>query len=92
MQSPFRYFNSSPEVIGETVHKGVAHPGEHDPIIAMDLWDRVQASLIEKAARHEKGTTQKEPSLLRGLLFDDGGNRMSPSGIVRLTGSEQEKP
>ena len=65
--------------IGEAVHKGTAHPGEHDPIIAVDLWDKVQASLTEKAAHHEKGINNRYPSLLRGLLFDDRRNHMSPS-------------
>ena len=65
--------------VGDAVHKGVAYPGEHRPIIAPDTWDHVQASLKEKAAHHEKGITHKEPSLLRGLLFDDSGNHMSPS-------------
>ena len=64
---------------GDAVHKGIAYPGEHRPIIAPDTWDHVQASLKEKAAHHEKGITHKEPSLLRGLLFDDRGNHMSPS-------------
>ena len=65
--------------VGDAVHKGVAYPGEHRPIIAPDTWEHVQASLKEKAAHHEKGITHKEPSLLRGLLFDDRGNHMSPS-------------
>ena len=64
---------------GDAVHKGIAYPGEHRPIIAPDTWEHVQASLKEKAAHHEKGITHKEPSLLRGLLFDDRGNHMSPS-------------
>ena len=65
--------------IGEAVHKGTAHPGEHDPIITVDLWDKVQAHLAEKAAHHEKGINNRYPSLLRGLLFDGRGNHMSPS-------------
>ncbi len=64
---------------GDAVHKGIAYPGEHRPIIAPDTWEHVQASLKEKAAHHEKGIPHKEPSLLRGLLFNDRGNHMSPS-------------
>ena len=65
--------------VGDVVHKGIAYPGEHDPVISVDLWDRVQARLTEKAAHHEKGINNRHPSLLRGLLFDDRGNHMSPS-------------
>src|SRR5437763_14381569 len=31
--------------IGEAVHKGTAFPGEHQPIIPRDLWDKVHATL-----------------------------------------------
>ncbi len=65
--------------VGDVVHKGIAYPGEHDPIIPVDLWDRVQARLAEKAAHHEKEINSRHPSLLRGILFDDRGNHMSPS-------------
>ena len=65
--------------IGDVVHKGLVYPGEHEGIIDQAIWNRVQATLEEKAAHHEKGTSQGQPSLLRGLLFDDRGNHMSPS-------------
>jgi DNA invertase Pin-like site-specific DNA recombinase len=31
--------------LGEAVHKGKSHPGEHDAIISQDLWDKVHAVL-----------------------------------------------
>ena len=64
---------------GEAVHKGNAYPGEHDPIICPSVWDKVQVLLNQNAIHHEKGLNHREPSLLRGLLFDDRGNHMSPS-------------
>ena len=33
--------------LGEAVHKGTAHPGEHDAIIERDLWDQVHALISE---------------------------------------------
>ena len=33
--------------IGLAVHKGTAYPGEHKPIIALDLWNRVHGILQE---------------------------------------------
>lgn len=65
--------------VGQAVHKGSAYPGEHDAIIDQATWDRVQALLNQNAIHHEKGLNHREPSLLRGLLFDDRGNHMSPS-------------
>jgi hypothetical protein len=29
---------------GEVVHKGIAYPGEHEPIVNEELWNTVQAS------------------------------------------------
>ena len=65
--------------VGDAVHKGNAYPGEHEAIISKEAWDQVQALLTENAIHHEKGVNHREPSLLRGLLFDDRGNHMSPT-------------
>src|SRR4029077_17881728 len=63
---------------GEIVHKEQSHPGEHTPIIDRPLWDAVQAQLASNAA-----ALHRQPSLLAGLLFDDDGNRMTPSHAVK---------
>jgi DNA invertase Pin-like site-specific DNA recombinase len=70
---------------GEAVHKGVAHPGEHDAIIAEDLWETVQTKLSAHASKQRKGRAESG-ALLMGLLFDDRGNRMSPSHTTRKGG------
>ncbi len=33
--------------IGLAVHKDVAYPGEHDPIVSQSLWDKTQSILRE---------------------------------------------
>jgi hypothetical protein len=35
--------------VGEAVHKGTAYPGEHQPIIPRELWDKVHAILRESS-------------------------------------------
>jgi site-specific DNA recombinase len=70
---------------GAAVHKGIAHPGEHDAIIAEDLWESVQAKLSANASEQRKGRAESG-ALLMGLLFDDRGNRMSPSHTIRKGG------
>lgn len=65
--------------VGDAVHKGNAYPGEHDAIINKEVWDQAQALLTQNAIHHEKGLHHRVSSLLRGLLFDDRGNHMSPS-------------
>jgi DNA invertase Pin-like site-specific DNA recombinase len=64
---------------GEIVHKGVAHPGRHDPIIDEVLFNDVQQILVANRANRERGTNADAPSLLAGLIFDADGNRMTPT-------------
>ena len=68
---------------GEIVHKGQSHPGEHTPIIDQPLWDAVQAQLAGNTTERTSGTRTHQPSLLAGMLFDRGGNRMTPSYAVK---------
>ena len=64
--------------LGETVHKGVANPGEHDAIVDQDLWDEVQRLLAaNRVIRRHQGNAN-DPSLLTGMICDGEGRRMSP--------------
>src|SRR6202047_5299137 len=47
--------------LGEIVHKGQFHPGEHSPIIDQPLWDAVQEQLAGNTARRRWGR-RKRPS------------------------------
>ena len=42
---------SNPIYIGEIRHKGVRHPGLHEPIVDRELWDKTQRSLRSQAVR-----------------------------------------
>lgn len=64
---------------GEATHKGNAYPGEHEAIIDKPLWDAVQAALTENRIERANGTNTKAPSLLTGLLFDETGERLTPT-------------
>jgi hypothetical protein len=71
---------SNPIYIGRIGHKGKLHDGQHPPIVTQDLWDQVQLRLSERRGTLvAKRTRQASESLLAGKLFDDRGNRMSPS-------------
>jgi site-specific DNA recombinase len=65
--------------IGNIVHKGVAHPGEHAPILPQELWDAVQTKLADSGPARIRATNIKHRSLLAGLLYDGLGRRMSTS-------------
>ncbi|HZZ24987.1 MAG TPA: recombinase family protein [Roseiarcus sp.] len=71
---------SNPIYIGRIAHKGCLHEGQHPPIVGRDLWDRVQQRLQDHAATvNTRRMRQSSDALLAGKLFDDRGNRMSPS-------------
>jgi site-specific DNA recombinase len=69
--------------IGEIVHKGVGYPGEHQPMIDQDTWDKVQTRLSANARTRRYRTNMKSPCLLTGLLFDEEGDRLSPSYCIK---------
>ncbi len=64
--------------IGEVVHQGIAYPGEHAAIIDTDLWSSVATSLAASRKRY-RGPNDAKPAPLVGKVFDDAGNRMSPT-------------
>jgi len=71
---------SNPIYVGRIAHKGQVHEGQHPPIVTRDLWDEVQQSLRDHlGAARTKRTRQSSDALLAGKLYDDGGNRMSPT-------------
>jgi DNA invertase Pin-like site-specific DNA recombinase len=73
---------SNPIYLGQLTHKGQVHEGLHDPIIDRETWDHVQQLLVEHAQR-TVGVRQQSDALLAGKLFDDRGNRMSPSHAAK---------
>ena len=64
---------------GEIVHNDNAYPGQHEPIIDEALWDEVQAALTENRVERTTRSQAVDPSLLAGLVYDDSGERMSPT-------------
>jgi len=64
--------------IGEIVYRGETHSGEYEPILDRALFEAVQAKLANQAVArslHLKGSS----AILAGRLFDDHGNRMTPT-------------
>ena len=64
--------------VGEVEFKGEVVNGEQPAILDRDLFDAVQAKLNEQANNHKAIRTKSE-ALLTGRVFDDRGNRMSPT-------------
>ena len=68
--------------LGAINHKAQSHPGEHEPIIERALFETVQARLDEQRRGKRRSRTSSD-ALLLGRIFDDRGNRMTPSYAVK---------
>jgi hypothetical protein len=66
--------------LGEALHKGTLHPGEHEAIVPHELWDKVHAILAEhwraRAARSRAATPAPLKGLIRCALY---GCAMTPT-------------
>jgi hypothetical protein len=78
MVGPLAHLLKNRFYVGEVAYRGEVHPGEHPPIVDRPLFEAVQDRLKEKAVTRRTLRTQS-PAFLMGLLYDDRGNRMSPS-------------
>ena len=68
---------------GEATHKGNAYPGEHAAIVDQALWEAVQSVIAGNRVVRATGANTKAPSLLTGLLFDEAGERLTPTWTVK---------
>jgi site-specific DNA recombinase len=64
--------------LGEINHRDQSYPGEHAAIISEDLFNAVQ-EIRKLGASDRRESNEKSGALLAGLLYDDKGNRMSPT-------------
>jgi site-specific DNA recombinase len=73
----------NPIYIGEVRHKGTRYPGQHEPIIARLQWDKAQELLQQRTVRTIGRPNGSMRSPLVGKLFDETGERLTPSHAVR---------
>jgi len=64
---------------GEIVHKQASYPGEHEALIDEGLWNEVHSRLVANRVDRQSGAKAAEPSLLAGLMYDEAGERMTPT-------------
>ena len=64
--------------LGEITHQGRTYPGEHQPILDRDLFEAVQTKLTSQAQARRQARAGSD-ALLIGRIFDDRGNRMTPT-------------
>lgn len=68
--------------LGEINHRDKSYPGEHEPIISVDLFDAVQTIRGEGGSSKRKGY-ERSGAMLAGFIFDDAGNRMTPVHVKK---------
>jgi DNA invertase Pin-like site-specific DNA recombinase len=77
-RGPLAYLLRNRFYIGEVAFKGEILPGEQPVILDRILFEAVQRKLDEQRTNHSTKRASSE-SLLMGHIFDDRGNRMTPS-------------
>jgi DNA invertase Pin-like site-specific DNA recombinase len=69
--------------VGEIAHRGQIHPGQHQAIIERNLWEKVAAQLAENRRTRRRRGSKHPPALLTGMLFDDQGQRYTPTHALK---------
>ena len=59
------------------------YPGQHEPILDRALWDSVQQRLRTQAPERRAGQGRAQLNFLKGKLFDESGDRLTPSHAVK---------
>ena len=70
---------TNPIYAGRIKHKTLIYEGQHESIIAPDRWDRIQVTMQDNASKSRTRKTAKQSSLLCSKIFDETGDRLTPS-------------
>ena len=76
---------TNPIYKGDIRHKDKTYPGQHEAIVSVEIWEEVQIKLQEVSAKargrgpHLNASTLPTHGILKGKLFDETGDRLTPS-------------
>lgn len=73
------YILSNQIYIGQVKHKKNVYEGEHQAIIDKQIFEKAQEIMYKNRVDKNCGEKSASNSLLAGKIFDDKGNRMTPS-------------
>ena len=74
---------SNPIYKGEIRHLKICHPGQHQPIVDRELWEKTRELLSVHTGRRANGRGKPTASPLAGRLFDENGQALSPTHSVK---------
>jgi DNA invertase Pin-like site-specific DNA recombinase len=74
---------ANPIYVGDIAHKGQTYAGLHDAIVDRETWDAVQAILSDNTVARRAPKNLNSPCILTGLVFDETGDRLTPSHAVK---------
>lgn len=77
--STIHYLLTNPVYIGHVRHKGKVYDGQHEAILSLELWQKVQDHLTAQCMTMRSQRKYKQKNLLRGLLFDQMGHPYIPT-------------
>jgi site-specific DNA recombinase len=70
--------------LGEMPHKDKSYPGQHEAIIALDLWNEAHAVMQVSPRMRGRNTATKTPALLKGIVRCGGcASAMSPTHCLK---------
>jgi len=78
-KGPLAALLQNPIYIGKVRHRDQIYDGQHEAIIELELFAKVQAILDANRQDRRLGRNAKNPSLLTSMLFDPDDRLMSPS-------------
>jgi site-specific DNA recombinase len=78
---PLSHLLRNRHYLGQINHRGQSWPGEHTAIVDAETFAKVQAKL--DGQRVERATRLKSNALLIGKLFNETGERLTPSYAIK---------
>ena len=79
------YILTNPVYAGRIRHHAKVYPGQHPPLIEPEIWDGIQEQLKSDSAKgrtftkRNRSGARKSVSPLAGKIFDQTGDRLTPS-------------
>jgi len=86
------YILTNPVYAGRIRHHAKVYPGQHPPLIEPDVWDGIQEQLEDNSAKgrtftkRNRNGAKASASPLAGKIFDQTGDRLTPSHSRTSTG------